>query len=168
MSELLEGIRATWWVPRWHCGWFPWWLILIYVTANAVIWLSYEHIPFVLAKPERNQKHLFSDQKQSRQFVRFIRACGRGHLLDGVLVFVWPNYLVFALWHALTAWVSVRTSFSLHQLGNQLLSEQEREAVLDISETISAADADADEAELREIMNSLKLANETIERVFGE
>ncbi|MFK7822213.1 MAG: hypothetical protein AB8G99_26190 [Planctomycetaceae bacterium] len=168
MSELLEGVRATWWVPRWHCGWFPWWLIAIYVIANAVIWLSYEHIPFVLARLEKNQKRLFSDDDQSRQFVTFIRSCGRGHLLDGVLVFVWPNYFVFACWHAITAVVSVRTSLSLNKLGDQLLSEKEREAVLDISETIRGFDEGAEEAELREIMNSLKSANETIERIFGE
>jgi len=121
-------IYATAWMTRSSCGWFPNWLILLYCSANILIWLSYESIPYTLRTLSSRGFRIFDDNS-TRGFVTFIRMCGRGHLLENVLVFVYPNYLLFACWHAVTAIVSLKTAWGLRGLQQRILSVDEAEAV---------------------------------------
>lgn len=103
-------IRAEWWVPRFECGWFPLWLILLYAGSQMFLAYTYWRIGKDLSRDERMRK---SHPEEPRRFSKTFMACGWSHLLDGVLVFVWPHYLVFACLHLYTAFLAERARKSL-------------------------------------------------------
>lgn len=100
-----EFIRAEWWVPRHHCGYFPWWLIAWLVIANAWIAVSYIRIPRVFTLMRREGVSPF-DRKTTFLIGAFILSCGIGHILKDCLAFVWAHYIVFAAWATMTAVIS--------------------------------------------------------------
>lgn len=119
-------------------------MVAIYAFSNFWIWISYERIPRELAKLADKGVTIF-DEKNSNGFSQFIKACGRGHLLENVLVFIWPHYLFFMLWHLRTAVLSHRTANSVKSISNQVLSVQESDAINEIRSTIHSVNGDGDE-----------------------
>lgn len=130
---LEEFLMADWWVPRSECGWFPPWLRGTYIAANVAIWAAYESIPLTLKRLAKRNVHIVADNSR-RRFVTFIQFCGRGHLLDAVLVFWWPHYLVFTIWHSLTATVSVYTALTLQSVFRKTVSDEDASAIASIVE----------------------------------
>lgn len=101
--------------PRGQCGPWPEWLVLMYVGSELAIFVAYMLIPLGLyvGLRWRQVKQLSQSPGGTYAFVAFILLCGGGHLLDGALSFVWPNYYVFAAWHAATAAVSWYAAINL-------------------------------------------------------
>jgi hypothetical protein len=106
-----EVFSAADFVTRDQCGqWSPFWHHA-YIASNAAIALAYFAIPAVLLAFRAR----WFGKSRARTwvfclFAAFIFLCGGGHLVDGVGSFVWPAYRLFAVWHALTAVVSVATA----------------------------------------------------------
>ena len=144
MQDILDFIFARWWVTRDNCGWWTFTTVAIYAISNFWIWISYERIPRELAKLAAKGVTIF-DEKNSNGFCKFIKACGRGHLLENVLVFIWPHYLFFMLWHLRTAVLSQKTASSVKSISNQVLSAQESSTIDEIRSTIHLADVDGGE-----------------------
>lgn len=132
-------LHAEAWVTRNQCGYFPLWFVVLYVIANVAIWLAYESIPTLLVALSRQGYHVF-DAKTSLWFMRFIKLCGRGHLLGNVVVFVWPHYFVFGAWHLATAVVSVFTAHRLTKVKDDMLTNDERNALADMLEALNELD----------------------------
>lgn len=128
--ELYEFISADWWVTRNNCGWFPSWLVFIYVAANLMIFASYASIPHTLHQLGKRGYRLFGDGGTTIRFCWFIALCGTGHLIENVMVWWWPHYLIFAVWHVLTAFVSVRAAFELTQLRQVVVTKVERDQMI--------------------------------------
>lgn len=112
-----DWLSASDFTPRGSCGnWTEVWLS-IYVVSQLVIAFSYFGIPFVLVVAR--WQHSITFHKRRRLlllFSLFILFCGVGHILDGPLAFIWPNYRVFALWHLVTAFLSLATAIVLPRL----------------------------------------------------
>ena len=144
MQEILDFAFARWWVTRDNCGWWTFTTVAIYAISNLWIWISYERIPRELSKLADKGITIF-DEKKSNGFCKFIKTCGRGHLLENVLVFVWPHYFVFMLWHLRTAILSQRTASSVKSISHQVLSAQESNTIDEIRITIQSADGDGGE-----------------------
>lgn len=72
-----DFVAARWWVTRDNCGIWYSWMVGVYMLANFWIWVSYERIPYELAKLSKQGIHVFSE-KNSRYFIYFIQFCGRG------------------------------------------------------------------------------------------
>lgn len=163
-----DFLAAEWWVPRNQCGWFPEWLVVLYATANVAIWLSYESIPWFIARLERKGVVLFDDHRTTRRFIRFIQFCGRGHLLDGVIVFVWPHYLFFAAWHIATAVISLITAIKLSGTASLLLTKDERQGLHDVLEAIDVFRNDEEidvDQEIERLMDSAsRITSERLKR----
>jgi hypothetical protein len=102
-------------VPRGSCGPWPEWLKAMYVWGNVMVFTAYIAIPFALyaGMRYRLKRQFKQDRAATYGFIAFIFMCGTGHLLDGVMSFVWPNYYVFAVWHLLTGVVSWYTALRL-------------------------------------------------------
>ena len=90
-------------MPRWQCGEWSLELMSVYITANIFIFLGYIILPMMLIH-KMNKKIWSRSHKILLGFwALFILSCGLGHLLDGVVSFIWPNYRLFALFHTITA-----------------------------------------------------------------
>lgn len=148
----MDFLTAEWWVPRWCCGWFPPWLVAVYMLSNAIVWLAYESIPYTLSDLQSRSVRIFGDEATSAQFVRFIRACGRGHLIENCLAFCWPHYLFFAVWHCYTAFVSIRTAQQLRGLHQQILS---KETIVAVTQLKTAVEMEEGIEELKKIASRI-------------
>lgn len=137
MSEIESFLAAEWWVPRWHCGYFPPWLIAWLVGVEFWIAVSYTRIPltlFRLGAITSDGSGLISGHL-AWMFGLFVLLCGWGHVFGSAVAFIWPHYVAFAMWHTLTAIVShvtagqtrnavehlkEQTEFSLNDLRDEL------------------------------------------------
>ena len=164
MQEILDFILARWWVTRDNCGWWTPTMVAIYTLSNFWIWISYERIPHELSKLADKGVKIF-DEKNSIGFCRFIRACGRGHLIENVLVFVWPHYLFFMLWHLRTAILSQRTAGTLKSISNQVLSVQENSTIDEIRSAIQSTDEGDDKIIERLRILDIQLQHLQMERL---
>ncbi|GJM21282.1 MAG: hypothetical protein DHS20C15_11970 [Planctomycetota bacterium] len=112
-----EGFPA-----RWNCGTWPAPLGWLHIVSDAVIWLAYTMIPFLLAAVVRKRRDVpFSGL--ILLFVAFIVACGIGHALDATM-FWWPAYRLLGLSKAFTALVSIGTVIALYKVTPLILSLQ--------------------------------------------
>ena len=112
---------ASLFVPRSHCGnWGEW--AIVYQAANAVIAVAYMLIPLELGR--RFPEAPAIDRFTALSFIVFILLCGGGHLLDGVVMFYWPNYRVATIWHVCTAIASVVTALTLPLAVHRMWSTQ--------------------------------------------
>lgn len=111
---------------RSHCGiWSPT-LIAVYMFANVCIALSYFVIPIQLLLVTKHYKMRKTPKAWIiLLFALFIFACGVGHVLDGVMPFVWPSYRVIAAWHCVTAVASVGTMMVVPRLAIQQLIDDD-------------------------------------------
>jgi hypothetical protein len=103
-------------IPRGRCGeWTDSWMT-VYIGANLIIAAAYFAIPIVLYRLWCLHRIHVQNAWVFLPFGAFILFCGGGHIWDGVVVFVWPNYRFFALWHSATALVSIMTAGILPML----------------------------------------------------
>ena len=98
-------------LPRSACGsgWSPV-LQFWYILANLLIAVSYFAIPVTLLRMLQKRLQPFQIPILKWQVViwaLFIFFCGGGHFVENVLVFWWPAYRFFTVWHWATAIVSV-------------------------------------------------------------
>lgn len=100
------------WVPRGLCG--PWtlWLEIVYIVSNALISLSYLAIAsgLIWTMLRHGAPAVGGRRSLTWLFVAFIAACGIGHAIENIGAFWFPNYPLFAAWHAMTAAISVATA----------------------------------------------------------
>lgn len=119
-------------MPRGECGGWLIWIEQVYAYSHLAISVAYFAIPAILllaaaqelaarqaGRPEL--AHAVTDltaaeRTQARAaYALFILTCGIGHF-EGLVSFSWPNYHLFAFWHALTAlisWWAVFVTFRL-------------------------------------------------------
>lgn len=90
---------------RWHCGqWssFDGWA---FITAELLIFIAYLAISCSIVYFFKSS-FLKDYRKTAALFAVFIASCGIGHFLD-LLMFWWPAYRLLAVWHWITASVSL-------------------------------------------------------------
>lgn len=104
-KTVVEFVTAEWWMSRNRCGFFPLWLMWLLVFFHTWIFASYLRISRALASMRREGVSPLP-ARTSRLFEAFIWLCGCGHFLTGALPFLWPNYIVYAIWHSATSLVS--------------------------------------------------------------
>ena len=99
-------------MPRGQCGaWTEPWLSL-YLDSNLAIFFAYLAMPLIFVcsglwrEPDLSRVSVTDVVMRRIIYSLFIFFCGVGHLFDGVLVFTWPAYKFFAVWHCATAIVS--------------------------------------------------------------
>lgn len=99
---------ASGFTPRSRCGAWSVELQASYIAANVTISIAYALIPILCG-------FAFVRTRITRRWVLvpfglFIWFCGIGHTLENVLVFWWPAYRFFTLWHWCTAMISLATA----------------------------------------------------------
>lgn len=99
--------------PRWYCGNWGYIEGNIFIISELLIWIAYWVIPFILLKSNYKRTNSYKNDNQViNLFSAFIFFCGTGHLLD-VIMFFWPAYRFLAVWHTLTACISIITAVLL-------------------------------------------------------
>lgn len=113
MREFFTSLFSRDFVQRSECGaWEAAWAN-VYQFSNAVIFACYMAIPVFIIIGWIEEGKPRPRKAPSRAHLRcavaaFVLFCGFGHLFDGVLAMsIAPMYHALALWHALTAAVSV-------------------------------------------------------------
>ena len=155
MDAIQEFLQSDWWVTRNNCGWFPVWLIILYAGSNLAIGIAYAIIAFMLRVFEQEGTTVFTPY-YSRLFAMFISACGLGHVIDGVMAFFWPNYLVFAMWHAYTAIVSVFVSVAMIHMRHDIRDAVNQHRLTELARQKVAVMSPADVSELRTQVEELQ------------
>lgn len=99
-------------VPRMHCGNWPIWLIVVFITANWSIAVAYYMIPCTLFYFWKKKRLAVKKHWIILLFCTFIFMCGTTHVLEG-LMFWWPAYRFLTLVDIVTAYVSLLTAIML-------------------------------------------------------
>lgn len=115
-------------MPRGACGLWDRDYAWLYVISNVMIAAAYMAIfGLILTAYLQGRKHsapmeITRRQMFSMRFIygSFILLCGIGHL-EGALAFFFPQYHLYAVWHAITAAVSWAAVFVTARLRNRLI-----------------------------------------------
>lgn len=121
----MDWFDAGQWITRDHCGIWSEALVRFYVSGHLAVAGAYFFIPATLFFRARQLRktHRFAAREAS-YFGAFILACGIGHVLEGAVSFVWPNYRIFAAWHWLTAILSIGVAAACPLLFLRVKDEQ--------------------------------------------
>lgn len=107
------------------CGGWSSRLVVFYIGANVVIAAAYFCIPLMMFWSWAYQRRAVDvRQWQTVLFALFTASCGIGHLMDGFLPFFYPAYRMIALWHWLTAAVSLATLFAMPYFAKRLWQQK--------------------------------------------
>ena len=91
-------------MPRRLCGQWDNFTLILHISSDLIIWVSYMLIPIALYLTRKQSK----TQTLVLLFVAFILSCGITHLAE-VIVFWWPAYRLFGILKAITAAFSFAT-----------------------------------------------------------
>lgn len=113
-------------ITRSHCGlWTPV-LITYYIAANTVIAFAYFTIPIYIIIYARSRRlHATFPKSVLALFAAFIFSCGLGHIFDGIMPFVYPNYRFIAFHHSITAILSLSTVLLIPRIAVSRLLEHD-------------------------------------------
>lgn len=105
-------------LPRSQCcteGAWPQWLELLYWSGSIVLFLAYTINPLILWQAYRGGffKRPLKIERMVLIYAAFIFSCGVGHLVEGIMPFLYPNYLLVALWTWQTACISWLANLAL-------------------------------------------------------
>ncbi len=112
---------AALFVPRSHCGQWGSWAV-VYQAANVAIALSYLIVTVEIGRVARRVSIL--DRPVAFLLVLTFLSCGLGHLVDGVLMFYWPNYRVATIWHLCTALTGLVAAITFPLAAHRMWSTQ--------------------------------------------
>lgn len=155
-------------VTRPECGGWTEGLIWLTVTSDALIWLAYMAIPFILFQVGRHRED-FPYRWILWLFVAFILSCGFTHFFD-MLTFYDPHYRLSGVIRALTAAISLATVAALVPVTPRLLSMKSPETLqreidrrTKVEEELRAAHAEL-ERRVEERTKELVELNESLQR----
>ncbi|MEZ6053057.1 MAG: hypothetical protein R3C02_16985 [Planctomycetaceae bacterium] len=105
-------------LPRSECcveGVWPLWLELLYWSGSFLLSLAYLVNPLILWQAFRSG--FFDRPLQIERIVliygAFVFSCAIGHLIEGIMPFFYPNYLLVAVWTWQTAGISWLANITL-------------------------------------------------------
>lgn len=103
-QEVYDFIRASWWDQRGAHGLFPYWLISWLVLVNSFLLVNC----FRISRALNRLRYLEAVSLPPRLALLVgtsFWSSGISFAGAGIVPFIWPNYVVIASWHCLTACV---------------------------------------------------------------
>jgi len=142
------------WMARGECVNWDWSVLAPYIAANALIAAAYFAIPVLLFVYLRRTKHDDLPRWTVQAFIVFIAACGSGHVVK--IVNVWlPWYWLATGVDWLTAIFSVATACALPIAGARLLARPSRDEMTDMLDRVQQARRHAVNPKTIERLNAL-------------
>lgn len=140
-------------VPRSQCGEWPTWMVVLFVTSNIIIGLSYFAIPTIILWLYKRSKTNIPRSWMMPFFACFIFFCGTTHIVDAI-IFKWPIYRVLLISEIMTAIISTITAILLPKV---VLYVSKLKSVEELSAALKSTEEERDKR--KEMESNVREAN---------
>lgn len=123
---------------RWHCGVWPSWLGWMAVVGDALVFLAYVAIPFLLWRYASELRGVMRPRAIA-SFGAFILLCGIGHAWEVTIMWL-PIYRLSVPWKLATAAVSLWSLYELALTARAIHASRavERDHIAELEATVAS------------------------------